>query len=200
MVSTRILFTQYDAFSSQDLDRLFPNIPQARKTRLAREPIDMHIQAAVAYSLLRKLIGPCPISYTQSGACRISNRPDIYISISHTNGAAAAAVSPLPIGVDIEVIRPVSFQTICRICDRETAQQITQTGNYSPFFAVWCKKEAHYKATGLPFSSCFDSNAFFSTQQMPNHFLAVCTFGQQQPQIVQIQKEELFECKPTNRF
>ena len=66
--------------------------------------------------------------------------PAVHFNLSHTAGAAAAALSDTPVGVDIERIRPVSgVRTMQRLAGTEVPVE---------FFQSWVRREARVKRTG----------------------------------------------------
>ena len=67
------------------------------------------------------------------------DHPDTHFSLSHTAGAAAAALADMPVGVDIERVRPVSVRAMERIAGVRTE---------AAFFRSWVRREARVKRTG----------------------------------------------------
>jgi len=75
------------------------------------------------------------------------------ISISHTKGAAALAVSDDPVGVDIEQIRSVRPNLPQRVMSPRELRWYQEEGERDEaFFTLWTLKESYYKylGTGLP--------------------------------------------------
>lgn len=85
------------------------------------------------------------ISSNENGKPYIIGRPDIFISLSHSDGTVAAVVSDKPVGIDIERIRPVTDKLKNRVCKEKTETD-------EEFFKVWTVKEAYLKASGINFS------------------------------------------------
>ena len=86
---------------------------------------------------------------------------DIEFNISHSNDMVACAVDKLPIGIDIEKIRPINLSVAKHFCSADDMFYIfgqNPTINelqYSEdieilkrFFEVWTKKEAYGKCKG----------------------------------------------------
>lgn len=67
------------------------------------------------------------------------DHPDTHFSLSHTAGAAAAALADTPVGVDIERVRTVSVRAMERIAGVRTE---------AAFFRSWVRREARVKRTG----------------------------------------------------
>lgn len=103
-----------------------------------------------AKSLLKKLGREAlnreiEIKYHESGKPYIEGN-DLYISISHSKEFVLVGISDLPIGVDIEVLRPFEQKLIKRYFTIEEASFID---NQEKFFLIWTVKEAYLKLTGV---------------------------------------------------
>lgn len=79
--------------------------------------------------------------------------PFCELSLSHTDGVVAVALSHEPVGVDIEIIKPrQNDKTAKRIMSAEeykTYQGLNGFERDDFFFSVWTKKEALFKALHL---------------------------------------------------
>ncbi|MBR3767438.1 MAG: 4'-phosphopantetheinyl transferase superfamily protein [Clostridia bacterium] len=81
-------------------------------------------------------------------------------NISHSGNYAVVAVNKqLPVGIDIEQIRPVKANILRRICAKEEILYVLGENAYCPdiledcrtserFFKIWTYKEAYLKCTG----------------------------------------------------
>jgi 4'-phosphopantetheinyl transferase len=95
---------------------------------------------------------PAEISFDKHGAPSVKGFDGVYISISHAGNYAAAAVSSLPVGVDIETIRKCR-PGICKKCftPEEAAlvlSQKTPEETDAVFSKLWTRKESYIKAIG----------------------------------------------------
>lgn len=95
---------------------------------------------------------PAEISFDKHGAPSLKGFDGVFISISHAGNYAAAAVSSLPVGVDIETIRKCR-PGICKKCftPEEAAlvlSQKTPEETDSVFSKLWTRKESYIKAIG----------------------------------------------------
>ncbi|MBA3898795.1 MAG: 4'-phosphopantetheinyl transferase superfamily protein [Bacteroidetes bacterium] len=100
--------------------------------------------------LLNELLEkPCQIFYNETGKPYITNRPEVYISISHTSGFAAVSINTREeTGIDIQS----KEHKISRIrhkflCDDELSG-ISNIEEDEKLIIYWCAKEALYKLYG----------------------------------------------------
>lgn len=87
-------------------------------------------------------------SYSENGKPVLS---DAFMSLSHTGGAAMAAVSPIAVGVDIEREKRVSLRTAKRIMgEREYSEFESLPGEEKRgrMLECWTAKESFLKLTG----------------------------------------------------
>lgn len=95
---------------------------------------------------------PAEIIFDKCGAPSVKDFDDVYISISHAGNYAAAAVSSLPVGVDIETIRKCRPGIFNKCFTPEEAalvlSQKSQEETDSVFSRLWTRKESYIKAIG----------------------------------------------------
>ncbi len=170
----------YDAFDSEKLNEVFDRLSDAQKNYIKRKNENSAKQSLAARALLATLLKEhygedlvgC-IAADEKGRLYIDGRPDIFVSISHSKDAVAAAVSKKAIGIDIEHIRPVSEKLQKRICKESL-------GTEDEFFKIWTLKEAYVKASGIPFSKIlaldvkeFPESAEFFSQKKHGYYITV---------------------------
>ena len=121
-------------------------LPDARRERLEKLPKEKHQEVLCAYLLLRMALWEqrgwrdLPrIEVDELGKPFFPDHPDTHFSLSHTAGAAAAALADTPVGVDIERVRTVSVRAMERIAGVRTE---------AAFFRSWVRREARVKRTG----------------------------------------------------
>ena len=81
-----------------------------------------------------------PVETTPGGKPCFRGGSDVYFSLSHTRGAALAAVSRKPIGADVEQRRDVRESTVRRILE-------VPHGDLD-LFELWTLRESWFKLTG----------------------------------------------------
>lgn len=103
------------------------------------------------------------LRYAESGKPYVGVGSGMYVSISHSHGLCAAAVSDSEIGVDIEYIDPSrSTERLNRLAERFfSADELAYIKAEADagdavlperFFEVWCAKESYVKYTGAGLS------------------------------------------------
>ena len=170
----------YDAFDSEKLNEVFDRLSDAQKNYIKRKNENSGKQSLAARALLATLLKEhygedlvgC-IAADEKGRLYIHDRPDIFVSISHSKDAVAAAVSKKAIGIDIEHIRPVSEKLQKRICKESL-------GTEDELFKIWTLKEAYVKASGIPLSKIlaldvkeFPESAEFFSQKKHGYYITV---------------------------
>lgn len=112
--------------------------------------------------LLKRCIGDMSLFYKDKNGCP-KLKDGRFVSISHSGGVAAVALSDKPIGLDIQAHTERNFLSIARIvfCENEIEYLKKSDSTEETFFKLWCLKESYMKARGLGFSLspksfCFD--------------------------------------------
>ncbi len=90
---------------------------------------------------------------------------NLYVNLSHTESIVAVALSPCPVGVDIELADRDASKVVTRVAsdfERNLASQgvfATNGKSLNPNIALWSAKEAAAKAVGLGMKfglNCFE--------------------------------------------
>lgn len=111
------------------------------------------------YAVKRVFGADCEILY-RAGGKPFVNTDGIFVSISHTDGLCAAAVSDAEIGIDIEIIpsdadSPERTGRLNRLAERYFSPdevKYVESCAASGFYRVWTAKESFIKFTGEGFS------------------------------------------------
>lgn len=126
--------------TEQEYGDMMALLPDARRERLEKLPKEKHQEVLCAYLLLRMALWEqrgwrdLPrIEVDELGKPFFPDHPDTHFSLSHTAGAAAAALADTPVGVDIERVRTVSVRAMERIAGVRTE---------AAFFRSWVRREA----------------------------------------------------------
>ncbi len=111
------------------------------------------------------------------GKPHVEHAADLAFNLSHSSNLAAAAVTQgMPVGVDIERIRPVADGLAARFfAPAETAalDRIAREARTAAFHACWTRKEAYIKALGTGLATRLDSFAVSLDPSAPARLLWV---------------------------
>lgn len=121
--------------------RIVPIPEDASLTRRQRE------QAAVA-SLITEILGaPAELAHTPEGAPFLPARPDLAISVTHSQTHAAVAIGAAGdiFGIDLEAPRPQLLRTASRFLSPHDILDTTRP-RLTALLQAWTAKEAIYKA------------------------------------------------------
>ncbi|HEX2946267.1 MAG TPA: 4'-phosphopantetheinyl transferase superfamily protein [Clostridia bacterium] len=96
----------------------------------------------------------------QYGKPYLTNYTDVEFNISHSGKWVACTVDNLPVGIDVEQIKPVSMDFAERIFSKEefgclAAKSIDEQEAY--FYTLWVLKESYIKAIGKGLSMPLNS-------------------------------------------
>lgn len=125
------------------------HLPQTWQERLRKHALaNKRKEAIFAYDLLGKLVakqlGYLPeLAVAEQGKPYFPQESGVYFSVSHTKDGAMVAVATVPIGVDLERIRPISTYTM---------QRVGHTDTIDAFFQTWVEREAQGKCLGTGIS------------------------------------------------
>lgn len=133
--------------TDRETEILRAQLPPERRNRLERVKSRERWQEPLcAYGILRLALKEqynrleLPGIEVKPGGKPVFSAPvNVQFSLSHAHGAVLAALSMLPVGADIERIRPVSAQMMLRLA---------QTDSQQTFFRSWVRREARGKRTG----------------------------------------------------
>ncbi len=132
---------------AEEADMLTCLLPEERLERLKRlrlperrqEPLCAYALLSVALFHTYGWIGMPEMRTGPQGKPFFPFAPGKQFNLSHTRGAVLAAVSGVPVGVDIERVRHVSRRTMERVAGADTGEE---------FFRTWVRREARAKRDG----------------------------------------------------
>lgn len=82
------------------------------------------------------------IGYKKTGQPYLTNHPEVYISISHSNGWIAVCISDTPVGIDIETVNPLILRGTDYFVNERERKYLE---NLKHLHLIWGAKEAFYK-------------------------------------------------------
>lgn len=150
--------------------------------------LDRAAREREAVNSLVSLLAPgCTVGHRRNGAPFLegNNAGNLHISISHSRTQAAVAISPRPVGIDIEDYREQLQRVKKRFLSAD--ELVVYENDNELLLKAWCAKEAIYKLVqidGLPFDTGItllaDLNKATAPEsirlQWPEHNLAVATY------------------------
>ena len=150
------IFDDMTQCSEQEVARLLSIVsPQRREQALRYTHTFGQFCCLKSYEMLTALLASTPYTlhptpsflYNEHGAPYLENGP--YFSISHCKQGIAVAVSEVPIGIDIEAIRPLNESLVRKTMNsKEQAQILSSSSPEIAFIRLWTQKEAYVKMQG----------------------------------------------------
>ncbi len=103
--------------------------------------------------LLNELVGDMSLYYKDEKGCpRLKDGRSV--SISHSGGICAVAISDSAVGIDIQKNEEKNIFSLARIAFHEKEREFLKSckNPSDAFYTLWCLKESYMKARGLGFS------------------------------------------------
>ena len=93
------------------------------------------------------------------------NSSHIHFNISHSGCYVACAVADEPVGIDIEIIKPVDLKIAERFFALDEARYVMDGNHTFRFYDVWTKKESRIKWEGKGLSKPITSFSVFDSDE-----------------------------------
>ena len=170
--------------TDEETDAFLRVMPDERRERLLKMPRAELRQEplcayAVLYMLTRALYGWTKLPklrYSKYGKPEFADYPEVQFNLSHTRCAALVGLHDEPLGVDIEILRPISESTM---------QRIAGTTSRTEFFDSWVWREARVKYSGAGLSSIREAEVNRARQgeriihldTFPGYAACLCTWS-----------------------
>ena len=87
-------------------------------------------------------------STNEYGKPFLTNNPHIHHNISHAGHFIACAVADEPVGIDIELIKPIDMKIAERFFTKDEVAYIQRNQQPHCFYEIWTKKESRIKWEG----------------------------------------------------
>lgn len=139
----------------------------------------------------RNLPPDAALAKTVLGKPYLKDWPDVQFNLSHSGAYGVCAISNAPVGVDVEMIRPLR-QDVAKRFFTKTEQGYLSARPAEEFFRLWTRKESFTKAIGKGLTLPMDRFSvlddilyyggvawFFHAHPVENGYLTVCC---QQPE------------------
>ncbi len=150
------LFEDFDSITESFLKRCIDVLPPERRQKALRYRFDIDRKMSVIsylmllYALRENYNITNPqIAYSVYGKPYLTEYPDIYCNISHCQKGCVCVISDHEVGVDIQDIRPFSWDIAKRVCcDNELKMLECADDKARLFTTIWAMKESYGKMTG----------------------------------------------------
>lgn len=147
-------------------EALLALLPPERREKLLRlkRPEDRR-RSFGAWLLLRAALEelgaePGPLAVGPQGKPFFPDRPDLHFNLSHSGETVLCALSPSPVGCDVEILgpaRPELAERFFHPSERRWLSALPPSEYDEAFFRLWTLKESYLKATGLGLSGGLES-------------------------------------------
>lgn len=156
-----IMFKLYTLFHENEippltLERYMRLLPPERKAKAQRfrKAID-RTNCVLGYLLLQYglyqnygIYNPI-ITYQTFGKPYLYDYPDIHFNISHCSRGCICAISDVPVGIDIQEIRPFSCSIAEHCCTKAELERLELSeAPDAEFSKIWTMKESYLKMKG----------------------------------------------------
>ena len=171
-----------------DLKTALAEIAEQRREQALKFKYEQGQRLCVlAYQLLKRglreeygITGNPVFEYNEHGKPSIIGHPEIYFNLSHCREAAVCAISPRPVGVDVESIREYKDSLVrYTMNDLEISLIESDTSPDVAFIRLWTMKEATLKLSGQGISNdmkeVIDMDGLeYLSVEMPQYVYTVC--------------------------
>lgn len=114
--------------------------------------MELRLEQGDAWALLARMLGGTglpSIVRTEDGKPFFPQKPDLHFNLSHSGGLALCGVGEVPLGVDVEQVRP-RREGLARyvLSEKEFDWFTLQGGDWGSLYTLWTLKEARVKCAG----------------------------------------------------
>lgn len=150
------LFDQYEKISEEFIIRALPFLPEERRSRALRyrRRIDRD-NCVITYLMLCYALRECfgiksfKMAYGEYGKPYLPDYPDVHFNISHCGIGCAVVVANYPVGVDIQDVRPFSWDVAKQVCSEGELADLEKSSDRDRLFTkMWAMKESWGKMMG----------------------------------------------------
>ena len=151
------LFTDFDSIDESFLQKCMTVLPPERKTKALRYRFATDRKmCVVSYLLLlyalRENYGiqNPKLGCSKNGKPYLTEYPEIHFNISHCPKGCICAVSDREIGVDIQDVRPFSWNVAKQVCCENELKLLHSSDDKDKMFTqIWAMKESILKLSGM---------------------------------------------------
>ena len=105
---------------------------------------------------------------SDSGRPHFPQRDEVFVSLSHSHGVGAAAVSFSPIGIDVEAIRPIDSRTTRFYLQPHEEKMALDLHVQDVLIHLWSAKEAAWKSSPTAQGTTLKQTTFSAVARTAN--------------------------------
>lgn len=159
----KLIITDLNGLTERETERAIACFPAMRRAEINRNKFAKDrarsavAEAAVRLEIMRTLHVPdteIRIARTETGKPYLDGYSGFCFNLSHSGDYAVCAADSLPVGADVEQIRPIDYASIAeRWFSREEREEIARSdAPLAAFYRVWTAKESVSKWLGTGIS------------------------------------------------
>ena len=156
-----IILKKSSALPDADFDRLIRHSQEEYRQRAEKMPRpaaeNLLLGEALARRMICERIGETPenLEFGRSthGKPFLRGRDDVHFNISHSGDFIACALSPAPIGIDVQTLVPANLKVAKRFFTEDEYNYIVEEDSSARFCRVWTMKESYVKYLGSGISA-----------------------------------------------
>lgn len=181
------LFDEYKQVTEEFIIRALQFLPENRRNRALRyRKATDRMNCVITYLMLQYGLRECfgitsnKIELGKYGKPFLADYPNVHFNISHCDIGNVVVVANFPIGVDIQEVRPFSWNVAKRVCSGQELAELKKCANRDKLFMrMWTAKESYAKMIGqgvlYAFSSINTTKLSLDTTilDMDDYFVAV---------------------------
>ena len=99
----------------------------------------------------------------------LENNPHAHFNLSHSGPYIACVTAGEPVGIDIELFRPIDLRLAERFFSPEEMEYVKHGRQIRRFFEVWTKKESRIKWEGMGLSKHLPSFSVIGGEKPPTY-------------------------------
>lgn len=175
------LFEQLEVVTVEFIERMLPLLPiERRKKAMSYHQLIDCRNCVITFLMLKIALKQCfritdfTLQYGDYGKPFLTEYPNVYFNISHCRYGCVAAVADCPVGVDIQDIRPFSWEVAEKVCCKKELEILEKSSDKSrEFTRMWAVKESYAKMIG---------------QGLGYDFVKINTLSQEKMQVIDREK------------
>jgi len=143
--------------TQNEFDALLPLVSQEKQDRIKKFRCFQDAQNCLLGDILARVeicratglnCRQIDFSLNPYGKPFLTNSPHIHFNTSHAGHYIACAVANTPVGIDIELMRPIDLKIAQRFFATDEIKYVMDSDQLDRFYEIWTKKESYVKFDG----------------------------------------------------